>query len=78
MLSRTSQQKCTRLCCPSQQMCPEAGIGHELQYFSAGIMSEKNGRDKITQGDLKEVAALFHDAKYTARLLTEQADRYIS
>lgn len=59
-------------------MYPGADIGQCLQCFSAGIMSEKNGRDKITQGDLKEVAALFHDAKYTARLLTEQADRYIS
>eukprot|EP00891_Asterochloris_glomerata_P000326 jgi/Astpho2/326/fgenesh1_pm.00010_%23_28_t len=54
-------------------------LRHAVQLLSpAGIMSEKNGRDKITQGDLKEVAALFHDAKYTARLLTEQADRYIS
>ncbi len=28
--------------------------------------------------DVEEVHALFHDAKFTAQLLTEQADKYIT
>jgi RuvB-like protein 1 (pontin 52) len=42
------------------------------------MLAKTNGREAISQGDLDEVAALFHDAKASARLLAEQADRYIS
>lgn len=41
-------------------------------------MAQKNGREKVAKGDLQEVADLFHDAKYTAKLLAEQADKYVS
>ena len=34
-------------------------------------------REEISVADVEEVHALFHDAKYTAQLLTEQADKYI-
>lgn len=32
----------------------------------------------LLQGDLDEIDSLFHDAKYSAKLLAEQADKYIS
>lgn len=35
-------------------------------------------REEISRGDLDEVDSLFHDAKFSARLLAEQADKYIS
>lgn len=34
-------------------------------------------REGITRGDVEEVHELFHDAKYSARLLAEQADKYV-
>ena len=34
-------------------------------------------REEISVADVEEVHALFHDAKFTAQLLTEQADKYI-
>lgn len=37
-----------------------------------------NRREEIGRGDLEECDSLFHDAKFSARLLAEQADKYIS
>ena len=34
-------------------------------------------REEVTRGDLEEAASLFHDAKYSARLLSEQAEHYM-
>ena len=34
-------------------------------------------REGITKGDVEEVHSLFHDAKFSARLLAEQADKYV-
>ena len=42
------------------------------------MLAKTNGRDTITKGDLEEADNLFHDAKYSARLLAEQADKYIT
>lgn len=42
------------------------------------MLAKTNGRDAISQGDLEEANNLFHDAKYSARLLHEQADKYIT
>ncbi len=44
----------------------------------ASVLAKTNGRDTISRGDLDEVAALFHDAKASAQLLAEQADKYIT
>ena len=43
----------------------------------ADVLSKTNGRDTISQDDLTEVDALFHDAKFSARLLAEKADQYV-
>jgi RuvB-like protein 1 (pontin 52) len=42
------------------------------------MLAKTNGREGISRGDLEEAAGLFHDAKYSARLLAEHADRYIT
>lgn len=42
------------------------------------MLARTNGREEISRGDLEEADGLFHDAKSSAKLLAEQADRYIS
>ena len=44
----------------------------------AAVMAKTNGREEIVLGDLEEVGDLFLDAKASAKLLTEQADKYLS
>ncbi|GIL89212.1 hypothetical protein Vretimale_18601 [Volvox reticuliferus] len=54
-------------------------LRHAVQLLTpASMLARTNGRDAISRGDLEEVDLLFHDAKYSARLLAEQADKYIS
>ena len=44
----------------------------------ANILATTQGRTEITEEDLDEIDGLFFDAKASAKLLTEQADQYIS
>ncbi|KAJ9511229.1 hypothetical protein QJQ45_017186 [Haematococcus lacustris] len=54
-------------------------LRHAVQLLTPAMMLAKtNGREEITRGDLEECDSLFHDAKFSARLLAEQADKYIS
>ncbi|KAF5835569.1 TIP49 C-terminus-domain-containing protein [Dunaliella salina] len=54
-------------------------LRHGVQLLTPSMMlARTNGRDEISRGDLDEVDSLFHDAKFSARLLAEQADKYIS
>ncbi|PNW79413.1 hypothetical protein CHLRE_09g414050v5 [Chlamydomonas reinhardtii] len=54
-------------------------LRHAVQLLTpASMLARTNGRDAIVRGDLEDVDNLFHDAKYSARLLAEQADKYIS
>lgn len=54
-------------------------LRHAVQLLTpAAVLAGTNGRDAISQGDLEEVDGLFHDAKRSARLLAEQADKYIT
>ncbi|KAG2483592.1 hypothetical protein HYH03_017534 [Edaphochlamys debaryana] len=54
-------------------------LRHAVQLLTpASMLARTNGRDTISRGDLEEIDNLFHDAKYSARLLAEQADKYIS
>ena len=54
-------------------------LRHAVQLLTpAAIMAKTNGRDNIVRGDVAEVADLFLDAKASAKLLTEQADKYIT
>lgn len=60
------------------------GIGEEtsLRHAAAlltpaAVLAKTNGRDQVTQSDLNEVASLFRDAKYSAKLLSEHAEEYV-
>jgi RuvB-like protein 1 (pontin 52) len=54
-------------------------LRHAVQLLTpAAVLAGTNGRETIARGDLEEVDELFHDAKASARLLAEQADKYIS
>jgi RuvB-like protein 1 len=44
----------------------------------AAMLAKTNGRVGIASRDLATAAGLFHDAKFSARLLAAQADKYIS
>ncbi len=43
----------------------------------AAVLARTAGREEVAAGDLAEAATLFRDARYSARLLTEHADRYL-
>ncbi|GAB4813204.1 hypothetical protein N2152v2_000250 [Parachlorella kessleri] len=56
----------------------ETSLRHAVQLMTpALVVARTSGREGITRGDVEEVHALFHDAKYSARLLAEQADKYV-
>jgi len=56
-----------------------ASLRHAAQLLTpAQVLARTCGRDDITSNDVNDVHELFHDAKYSARLLAEQADKYIS
>ena len=57
----------------------ETSLRHAVQLLTpAAVLAKTNGREEITQGDLEECGELFLDAKASAKLLTEQADKYLS
>eukprot|EP00759_Apiculatamorpha_spiralis_P020752 PhF_6_TR26057/c0_g1_i2/m.36719/K04499/RUVBL1, RVB1, INO80H; RuvB-like protein 1 (pontin 52) len=43
----------------------------------AAVLANTNGREEITAEDIAEVDSLFHDAKYSAKLLAEKAEQYV-
>ena len=54
-------------------------LRHAVQLLTpAKILASTSGRDSIVKADVEEVNELFYDAKQSAKILTEQADRYIS
>mmetsp|Transcript_2603 Transcript_2603/g.6197 ORF Transcript_2603/g.6197 Transcript_2603/m.6197 type:complete len:456 (-) Transcript_2603:251-1618(-) len=54
-------------------------LRHAVQLLTpAAVLAKTNGRDEIMMGDLEEVGELFLDAKASAKLLSEQADKYLS
>ena len=56
-----------------------ASLRHAVQLMTpAQMLAKTNGRDEIAVSDVNDVHELFHDAKYSARLLAENADNYIS
>jgi len=61
----------------------EIGKATSLRYVMqlltpASILAKTSGRESIGLADIEEIDSLFFDAKSSARLLLEQADRYIS
>ena len=56
-----------------------ASLRHAVQLLTpCQILAKTNGRDEIALSDVEDASMLFRDAKYTARILAEQADKYIS
>eukprot|EP01025_Chloroclados_australasicus_P011367 TRINITY_DN14910_c0_g2_i2.p1 TRINITY_DN14910_c0_g2~~TRINITY_DN14910_c0_g2_i2.p1 ORF type:complete len:456 (-),score=75.19 TRINITY_DN14910_c0_g2_i2:296-1663(-) len=54
-------------------------LRHAVQLLTPGrVIAQMNGRDEICKADLEEAAILFHDAKYSAQKLTQEADKYVS
>ena len=52
---------------------------HAVQLLTPSLMlARTNGREAVMKSDVEEVDDLFHDAKASAKLLTEQAEKYIS
>lgn len=61
------------------QIGEETSLRHAVQLLTpASMMAKTNGRDDVCKSDIEEVNGLFHDAKYSAKLLAEEADKYIS
>ncbi|KAI7839819.1 hypothetical protein COHA_006440 [Chlorella ohadii] len=57
----------------------ETSLRHAVQLMTpAAVLARTNGREAVSRGDVEEVHTLFRDAKYSARLLMEQADKYIT
>jgi len=61
----------------------EIGANTSLRYVvqlltPSSILAKTSGRDTITRQDIEEIDSLFFDAKSSAKLLAEQADKYIS
>jgi len=44
----------------------------------ASIMAQTGGRETITKDDIEEIDSLFYDAKSSAKILSDNADKYIS
>merc|ERR1711912_12484 len=61
----------------------EIGANTSLRYVvqlltPASIMALTAGREAITKDDVEEIDSLFFDAKSSAKVLSENADKYIS
>ena len=55
-----------------------ASLRHAVQLLTpASVLAHIAGRTNISLSDVEDTAALFHDAKFSARLLAEQADKYV-
>jgi RuvB-like protein 1 len=42
------------------------------------VLAETLGKTKISSDEVNEISSLFLDGKTSAKILTEQADKYIS
>ena len=68
---------------PAVELLGEIGKNTSLRYVMqlmtpALMLAKSYGREEIIRSDIEEVDGLFFDAKSSARLLVEQADKYIS
>lgn len=60
------------------QIGERTSLRHAVQLLTpAAMLAKTSGRDEISSSDVEQVAELFHDAKFTAKLLAEQADKYV-
>lgn len=67
----------------SLTLLAEIGENTSLRYViqlltPAAMLAKTSGRESITREDIEEIDSLFFDAKSSAKLLAEHADKYIS
>ena len=56
-----------------------ASLRYVVQMLTpASVLAETVGKSKVSKDEIEEIASLFLDAKTSATILTEQADKYIS
>jgi RuvB-like protein 1 (pontin 52) len=65
------------------ELLGEIGVNTSLRYVvqlltPSSILAGTAGRETISREDIEEIDSLFFDAKSSAKLLAEQADKYIS
>merc|ERR1711981_261844 len=65
------------------ELLGEIGSNTSLRYVvqlmtPASVLAQTNGRDEVTRDDIEEIDQLFYDAKSSAKLLAQHADKYIS
>merc|ERR1712159_531229 len=65
------------------ELLGEIGQNTSLRYVvqlmtPASVLANTNGRDEVTRDDIEEIDQLFFDAKSSAKLLAQHADKYIS
>jgi RuvB-like protein 1 (pontin 52) len=65
------------------ELLGEIGANTSLRYVvqlmtPASVLADTNGRDEVTRDDIEEIDQLFYDAKSSAKLLAQHADKYIS
>lgn len=55
-----------------------ASLRHAVQLLTpAYVLARTAGRTNINLSDVEDCALLFRDAKFSAKLLAEQADKYV-
>lgn len=60
------------------EIASRTSLRYAVQLLTpANIIAKANGRDTICKGDLGEIDSLFFDAKASAKLLHEQASKYL-
>lgn len=60
------------------EIAEATSLRHAVQLLTpSAVLARTAGREEVTRGDLEEAASLFMDAKHSALLLLEQADRYM-
>jgi len=61
------------------QIGSNTSLRYALQLLSpASIIASTLGRDTITRADIEEISDLFFDAKASAKLLLQDADKYVT
>lgn len=56
----------------------ETSLRHAAQLLTpALVLARTSGRQQVAQSDIVEARELFIDAKASAKLLSEQADKYL-
>ena len=57
----------------------KTSLRHAVQMITPSmVLSETLGKDKISKDEINEINSLFFDGKASAKLLQEQASKYIS